>query len=63
MQGRGLLLRGSAAKKDKSLDKSWWDVPEEKFAAAAAAERDRLARVDSAPTLDPPSARQMRKGG
>lgn len=48
----GSGLRSHALKKRKSLPRSWWEVPEEKFAEAAAAERARLTNVESPPAMD-----------
>lgn len=48
----GPASRTNAFKKPKSLPFSWWEVPEEKFAEAAAAERARLMNVESPPIGD-----------
>jgi len=48
----GPALRTNAFKKPKALARSWWEGPDETFAERAAAERARLANVDSAPKID-----------
>ena len=48
----GPALRTNAFKKPKALARSWWEGPEETFAARAAAERPRLTNIESAPALD-----------
>lgn len=45
-------LRSTAGRKPKSTDRSWWAVAEADFADVAAAERERLANIESPPVRD-----------
>jgi hypothetical protein len=57
--GRGLadtIAFGRALAKHKTpkSNGSWWNVPENEFAEAAARERSRVTRTESAPMPDKP---------